>query len=71
NTYIRQLVVQVAQDAGARLAPPDCAANLVVVLTQYPDQLLRDWWAEDHRMFNKDRGVSGIERFIKSDEATY
>ncbi len=69
NAYIRQHVSQVAKDAGARLALPDCAANLIVVLTQDPDQLLRDWWDRDHGMFNTDRGVAGVERFIRSGEA--
>lgn len=69
NAYIRQHLAQVAKDAGARLAQPDCAANLVVVLTEDPDRLLHDWWALDHGMFNTDRGVRGVERFIRAEEA--
>jgi hypothetical protein len=69
NEYIRRQVTQVAKDAGAPLGPPDCSANLVVVLTRDPQQLLRDWWSRDHQLFSKDRGVAGAERFIQDGEA--
>lgn len=69
NEYIRGRVWQVAKYAGAPLAPGDCAPNLVVVLTPEPRQFLEEWWAEEHRLFNQDRGVGGIDRFLRSEEA--
>ena len=69
NEYIRSQIIQVAKDAGAIPATPDCATNLVVVLSADPEQLLRDWWSREHRLFSKDRGVRGAERFIQEGEA--
>lgn len=67
--YIRGRVWQVAKYAGAPLAPTDCAPNLIIVLTPEPEQFLREWWSESPRLFNRDRGVVGIKRFIESDAA--
>ena len=68
NEFIRLHIRQVAREAGVYLASADCDANLVVVLTVEPEELLRQWWGEQHRLFNADRGVAGVERFLESDE---
>ncbi len=65
--YIRGRVWQVAKYAGAPLAPADCAPNLIIVLTPEPERFLRESWSESPRLFNRDRGVAGIKRFIESD----
>ncbi|MFZ2509317.1 MAG: hypothetical protein WAW79_12695, partial [Steroidobacteraceae bacterium] len=68
NEYIQGRVWQVAKYAGAPLAALDCSPNLVIVLTPEPELLLRGWWHENPRMFNWDRGIGGINRFIQSEE---
>lgn len=67
NEYMRQHLRQIARDAGAPLGSSECGANLVVVLSKEPEALLRDWWSQDHRMFSHDRGVGGVERFLRSE----
>ena len=69
SEYIHGRVWQVAKYAGAPLAPSDCDPNLVIVLTPEPHQFLRNWWADDHSLFNRNRGIGGINRFIESEEA--
>lgn len=69
NEYIRSRVWQVAKYAGAPMAPDDCSPNLVIVLTREPQEFLEEWWADEHRLFNRDQGISRINRFIRSDEA--
>ena len=68
NEYLRQHVLEVARDAGASLAAADCGANLIVVLTADPEEVLRQWWGDEHRLFSTDRGVGGVERFLESEE---
>lgn len=56
---------QVARDAGARLASPQCSRpNFLVVVTAEPEVLLRKWRHKDARLFVTDRG--GIEPFIST-----
>ncbi len=66
--FIQKRVLQIATDAGVPAAAGDCKPNFVIVLTPEPEELLRSWWSEAHQLFNKDRGVGGIERFIESEE---
>ena len=66
--YIKGRVSQVATDAGIPLAAKKCPPNFVIILTPEPETLLRDWWAESPRLFNKDRGVAPIDRFIDTEE---
>jgi len=49
------------------LGSEDCTPNLLVVITREPEVLLRNWWRKQHRLFNQDRGVAGIERTIRTD----
>jgi hypothetical protein len=66
--FVEQRVAQVAADAGAPLGKDGCAANFVVVLTPDPKALLKGWWSEDHTLFNRDRGLGGVNRMIRTDQ---
>jgi hypothetical protein len=55
---------QAVTDAGAPLAPEDCAPNFLVVATQHPEALLQKWWGRNARLFNTDHGIGGIKRFL-------
>ena len=65
--FVFQRVSQVASEAGIPLGSEDCTPNLLVVITREPEVLLRNWWRKQHRLFNQDRGVAGIERTIRTD----
>jgi hypothetical protein len=41
----------------------------VVVVTSDPETFLREWWAEEPRLFERERGVQGVERMIRTDRA--
>ena len=62
--FVLARLSQVARDAGAPLAPEKCTPNFLVVLTARPEALLKKWWTRNPRLFNNDRGVGGINRFI-------
>jgi len=64
--FVLARLSQVARDAGIPLAPEKCAPNFLVVVTPQPDVLLQKWWARSPRLFNRDRGVGGIKRFIST-----
>jgi hypothetical protein len=66
--FVRKRVADVAIASGIPPAPRDCAPNFLVVVTPEPEQFLRDWWKADHRLFNRERGVGGVERFIETDQ---
>lgn len=66
--FVRKRISEIATASGIPSSAPDCAPNFLVVVTPEPEQFLRDWWNADHRLFNKERGVGGIERFIESDQ---
>jgi hypothetical protein len=66
--FVRKRVADVATASGVALGPPDCAPNFLIVVTPEPEQFLRDWWKADHRLFNKERGVGSVERFIETDQ---
>jgi hypothetical protein len=67
GTFVFQRVSQVASEAGIPLGSEDCRPNLLVVMTGDPEELIRGWWGNQPRLFNKDRGVGGIERTIHTD----
>lgn len=64
--FVFQRVSQVASEAGIPLAPVECKPNLVVVMTREPEKLLENWWDEQPRLFNSDRGVAPIKRKIRT-----
>jgi hypothetical protein len=58
-------VSQIARDAGAPLDTPDCrAANLLIIVTDDPEELLKQWWHRYSWQFNEDRGIAGLRRFV-------
>ena len=64
SDFVRQHLSQVARDSGVALAPQECSPNFLVVVTPEPEELLKRWWAEDHGLFNRDRGIGGVKRMI-------
>src|SRR5262245_61836161 len=66
--FVRKRVADVATTSGIPPGPSDCAPNFVVVVTPAPKEFLREWWKADHRLFNKERGVGGVNRFIETDQ---
>jgi hypothetical protein len=68
SEFVAKRVSEVAKDADVPLGAPDCAPNFVVVVTPEPQELLKDWWAEDHNLFNRDRGLGGVNRMIRTDQ---
>jgi len=64
--FILARLSQIARDADIPLLAEGCDANLLVVMTHEPEALLKMWWSKEHRLFNKDRGVGGIKRTIRS-----
>jgi hypothetical protein len=67
GTFVFQRVSQVASAAGIPLDADDCRPNLLVVMAEEPEELIRRWWGNRPQLFNKDRGVGGIERTIGTD----
>lgn len=67
GTFVFQRVSQVASEAGIPLGSEDCRPNLLVVVAGTPEELIRRWWGNQPQLFNKDRGVGGIERTIRTD----
>jgi hypothetical protein len=65
--FVRQRIGKIATDAGVPLGEVGCAPNFVVVLTPDPKALLKSWWSEDHTLFNRGRGLGGVNRMIDTD----
>jgi hypothetical protein len=57
---------QIASTAGVQLGPPDCRANLYVVVTRDPELLLKKWRRRDMRMYNDRNGERPIQRFLNT-----
>lgn len=66
--FVAQRIAQAVTDAAVPLGRPGCVANFIVVVTADPAELLKDWWADDHRLFNRDRGLGAVNRMIRTDE---
>ena len=66
--FVKKRIAQVAAGAGVPLGGPDCGPNFVVIVTPEPEKLLKEWWSEEHRLFNRDRGLGGVNRFIQTDQ---
>jgi hypothetical protein len=66
--FVRHRIKMIASDAGVPLGMGDCAPNLIVIVTPEPAAFLKDWWAEEHRLFNRDRGLGGVDRMIRTDQ---
>ena len=66
--FVKKRIAQIATDADVPLGGPACGPNFAVIVTPEPEELLKEWWSEEHRLFNRDRGVGGVNRFIQSDQ---
>lgn len=66
--FVEQRISRIAKDAEIPIGEQDCAPNFVVVVTPDPQKLLKDWWSEDHGLFNRDRGLGGVNRMIRTDQ---
>jgi hypothetical protein len=67
--FVKKRIAQVAADAVVPLGGPACRPNFAVIVTPEPEKLLKEWWSEEHRLFNRDRGLGGVNRFIQADQA--
>jgi hypothetical protein len=66
--FVKRRIARIATDSGVPLGDEGCAPNFVVVLSPDPKALLKDWWSEDHDLFNRDRGLGGVNRMIDTDQ---
>jgi len=63
--FVLGRVSQIAHDAGAPLDARDCkSANLLIIVAEDPQELLKQWWQRYSWQFNDDRGIAGIKRFV-------
>ena len=65
--WVDERIAQVAKDAGIPLGDEGCGTNFIVVVTPDPEKLLKEWWSADHDLFNRDRGLGGVNRMITTD----
>lgn len=65
--FVERRIMGVAAEAGIPVGAGDCAPNFVVVVSTDPEAFLREWWSAEPQLFNKERGVGGIERMIRAD----
>ena len=66
--FVKKRLARIAMDADVPLGGPDCSPIFVVIVTPEPEKLLKEWWSAEHRLFNRDRGLGGVNRFIQSDQ---
>src|SRR5688572_13362148 len=66
--FVTKRIAQIATDADVPMGGPACGPNFAVIVTTEPEKLLKEWWSEEHRLFNRDRGVGGVNRFIQTDQ---
>jgi hypothetical protein len=67
--FVKGRIGRVASEAGIELGGPGCGPNFVVLVTPEREKLLMAWWSEEHRLFNRDRGLGGVNRFTQTDRA--
>ncbi len=66
--FVKKRIAQIATDADVPLGGPACGPNFAVIVTPEPEKLLKEWWSAEHRLFNRDRGLGGVNRFIQTDQ---
>jgi hypothetical protein len=66
SKFVLTRVSQITRDFGAPLAPEQCEPNFLVVVTPEPAAFLRTWWSRNPKFFNDDRGLGGVEIFVRS-----
>jgi hypothetical protein len=67
--FVTQRIARVAEDAGVPVSPQGCGPNFLVIVTSEPETLLKEWWAADHGLFNRERGIGGVKRLIRTPRA--
>lgn len=67
--FVTQRLSRIAEDSGVPVSPQGCGPNFVVVVTSEPETLLKEWWAADHGLFNRERGIGGVKRLIRTPQA--
>jgi hypothetical protein len=65
--FVTKRISEIAVDSGVPLGPQGCAFNFVVIVTSEPETLLKEWWAAEPRLFNRERGVGGVKRLIRAE----
>jgi hypothetical protein len=65
--YILTRISQAARDAHAPLAGEHCQANLFVIVTAQPNQVLKDWLARGARLDTR-HGVEEVKSFLESSQ---
>src|SRR5687768_14974914 len=66
--FVKKRIAQIATDADVSVGGPACGPNFAVIVTTEPEELLKAWRSEEHRLFNLDRGAGGVNRFIQADQ---
>src|SRR5688572_9857750 len=66
--FVAKRIAKIATDADVPLGGPACGPNFLDIVTPDPEKLLREWWSEEHRLFNRDRGLGGVNRFVRADQ---
>lgn len=66
--FLRRRIEGVASEAGVPVDAQGCGANFVVVVTADPQGFLKDWWTDEPRLFNRERGLGGVQRMIRTDK---
>jgi hypothetical protein len=66
GTFVFERISQLANEAGAPSGPRDCIPNLWIVMTRDPEALLKSWWDKHPDMFNDERGIAGIKRWMRT-----
>ncbi len=59
---------QISSSAGAPLARAPCRPNFIVIATAEPDDVLKEWYARDKRLFG-DASSAQIRQFLESSES--
>ena len=64
SEYVLSRLSQIARAAGASLAPESCSANLHIVVSSVPDELIAEWSNRKPWMFGNAGGTK-IRQFLK------
>jgi hypothetical protein len=62
--FVLQRLSQSMHDAGVPLAPQNCTANFVVIVSSRADQILAELQSKAPRLFDTQHGVGGLQHFM-------
>ena len=65
--FILRRVSQAARNAGAPLAPEQCKANFLILVTAEPDQLLAGLLRKQPRIFDLAHGLGAVHHFLQTE----